>query len=34
MLLYSLDQWFTYFGHFHPVAVHLPIGFFDPGAPH
>lgn len=26
MLLNSLDQWFAYFGHFHPVIVHLPIG--------
>lgn len=26
MLLNSLDQWFAYFGHFHPVVVHLPIG--------
>ncbi|WP_276484314.1 c-type cytochrome domain-containing protein [Paraflavitalea pollutisoli] len=26
MLLASLNEWFSYFGHFHPVVVHLPIG--------
>lgn len=27
MLLNSLDQWSAYLGHFHPLVVHLPIGF-------
>lgn len=26
MLLASLNEWFSYLGHFHPVVVHLPIG--------
>lgn len=26
MLLTSADQWITYFGRFHPLVVHLPIG--------
>ncbi|MBX3255273.1 MAG: hypothetical protein KF862_14125 [Chitinophagaceae bacterium] len=26
MLPDTLDQWFVYFGHLHPVMVHLPVG--------